>query len=546
MTDDARNPIRISARPVRLAYFVRIPNVGDLVNPALVTALSGLPTVHSRDGAGHLLAIGSMMRTATPASHVWGTGVIHPDLGVGNARGENVHALRGKRSAEALRAAGVAVADVPLGDPGYLAPGLLGVRRPPRPAHRLGIVPHYTDRRHPQFRRLAQQRGVRLLDVHADPLRFLAEMADCAAVLSSSLHGLVFAEALGIPNLWVTAGDDIVGGAFKYEDWFSTMGRPQKEAVPLADGLGVDDLAGRAVLHDSMIDAQALADAFPLARMDEFREARERHIVPVAVCRTQPVPVFLACRNGGAALCRAVASIRGLATPTRIVVADLGSDDPATLDALAALEAEGIAVERRAAGDDGEAVIRATVARFFADWAEPQRYAVGDGSVDLSVADPLALEAYAELLNLFRTAEAAGPMLRIREVPKSHPDFAAIVDAEVARFWSKTPLVVGSRWGVVAYQHAAIDASFALHRAGEPFRTEKEGLRAYEPFEARRIGWDRPGDAARHPPLSPAGDAASPAAEGITAPRAGSYLLVERDETGMLRTRRRSAADNPD
>ena len=49
---------------------------------------------------------------------------MHPDLGVGNAAPANVHALRGRLSHSALRNGGIPVGDVPLGDPGYLAPRL--------------------------------------------------------------------------------------------------------------------------------------------------------------------------------------------------------------------------------------------------------------------------------------------------------------------------------------------------------------------------------------------------------------------------------------
>ena len=541
---EAPSAIRISARPLRLTYFIRIPNVGDLINPPLVTALAGVPTVHSRGGGGHLLAIGSMMRSATPASHVWGTGVMHPDLGVGQAAADRIHARRGKRSFEALRGAGVAVRDIPFGDPGFLAPKLLGVRRSARPACRLGIVPHYTDREHPGFRKLGYRRGVRVLDVHWDPLRFLHEMADCEAVVSSSLHGLVFAEALGIPNLWVTAGDDIVGGSFKYEDWFSTMRRAQADPVVLAEGMEVEELVGRACLHDSLIDEAALADAFPIARMDEFREPRERRIIPVGVCRTQPTPVFLICRNRGDRLRQAVHSIRRLTTPTQVVVHDSGSDDAGTLAVLSSLEEEGVSVQRRGrvgAAEEAGAV-KETVARFFADWAEPQRYVVASCEVDLSIADPVALEVYGELLNRFRAAEAVGPMLRISDVAKSHPRFVQIMNGQIEQFWSTQPKIVGTPWGLAACQEAKTDTTFALHRAGEPLRETKDGLRTYEPFEARYSGWHVAGqDICAHASEVP--EDAQARGEPL---RFETYLLVERDEAGVLRTMRRSVAGNPE
>jgi hypothetical protein len=141
----------VECRPIRLQYFVRIPNIGDLINPIIVSAITGEQTVRASSDAPHLLAIGSLMAGATPQSCVWGTGVMHPDIGIGSPEASRIHAVRGKLSHTALRQAAIAVVDVPLGDPGILAPAIFGVERSPAPKHRLGVVPHYVDRASPFF-----------------------------------------------------------------------------------------------------------------------------------------------------------------------------------------------------------------------------------------------------------------------------------------------------------------------------------------------------------------------------------------------------------
>jgi hypothetical protein len=47
---------------------------------------------------------------------------------------------------------------------------------------------------------------------------------------------------------------------------------------------------------------------------------------------------------------------------------------------------------------------------------------------------------------------------------------------------------------MVAVLPALIDTTFALHRAGEPFRRLKSALRVYEPYEARHLDWYRVDD----------------------------------------------------
>ena len=67
MTDDRM----ITARPVRLKYYLRIPNVGDIVNPDIIERLTTVPTQYSKsDNKPHLLATGSVLSNATPSSMV--------------------------------------------------------------------------------------------------------------------------------------------------------------------------------------------------------------------------------------------------------------------------------------------------------------------------------------------------------------------------------------------------------------------------------------------------------------------------------------------
>lgn len=43
----------------------------------------------------------------------------------------------------------------------------------------------------------------------------------CKCVLSSSLHGLIVADALGVPNRRIVLSDKIIGGDLKFDDYYS-------------------------------------------------------------------------------------------------------------------------------------------------------------------------------------------------------------------------------------------------------------------------------------------------------------------------------------
>jgi len=445
---------------IRTHYYLRIPNVGDAVNPDLISALSGRPTVWTGDlGEPHLLATGSILGLATPSSLVWGSGVLHAHTNVDNVEGANITALRGPFSAGVVRAAGIDVGDIPLGDPGFLAPELLGIRRKVESEYELGIVPHYVDRDSPSLERLAAA-GAHVLNVHDDPVTFLQQMATCAAIASTSLHGLIFAEALGIPNLWLKVSNEIAGDDFKFADWFATTAQPQRAPYMLDDSHTLGQVAGNAELHDSKIDLAALRSAFPSARLSEVE-------VPMPVrlrTRNAPTPVFLISRNRADWLRRCISAVHALTRVTEVVVHDEGSTDEDTVALLADLERSGIHVARHSGSTD----VAETVREYFSGWSEPVGYVVSDSDVDVSMGRGDMIEMFEELLNRHRTIDAVGPLLRARSVDAA--------DASKPRA------------GAVSMTEARAETDFALHRAGEAFRRSKRSLRVAEPYAALRLG----------------------------------------------------------
>ncbi len=68
-----------------------------------------------------MLGVGSIMFMATPASHIWGCGILDPGGDLSQVSAANVHAVRGKLTRDLLRSKIRLTADVPLGDPGIFA-----------------------------------------------------------------------------------------------------------------------------------------------------------------------------------------------------------------------------------------------------------------------------------------------------------------------------------------------------------------------------------------------------------------------------------------
>ena len=94
------------------------------------------------------------------------------------------------------------------------------------PKHEVGIVPHYVDYKH-----VEPVAGVPIIDVRMNWQKTIDYITNCETIVSSCLHGIIIAEAYGIPAVWVKVTDKVIGGSFKFDDYYLSTGRkPVKPA----------------------------------------------------------------------------------------------------------------------------------------------------------------------------------------------------------------------------------------------------------------------------------------------------------------------------
>ncbi|MFC7878052.1 polysaccharide pyruvyl transferase family protein [Isoptericola sp. NPDC057391] len=222
-------------------------NFGDEVTAPLLERLTGRPVAWTPLGDAEIVGAGSVLQKflrARPAAmpQVWGTGVISRFQGDVPADFVPL-AVRGRHTLDHLDPA--VQGDVALGDPGILADRL--VDGPVTKRHALGVIPHYKDADDPTMRTIAALPGVRRIDVAWTPEEVAREIAACETVISSSMHGLIFADALAVPNAQLKVSDKLVGGDYKFRDYCSAFG-PDRYQAPLTPtdvtGLDTDALVG--------------------------------------------------------------------------------------------------------------------------------------------------------------------------------------------------------------------------------------------------------------------------------------------------------------
>lgn len=172
----------------------------------------------------HLYAIGSILPGYQDAV-VWGSGFGYdkPQKWYSpiynwlhrNAHKLDVRAVRGPETRRILTSMGIDCPDV-YGDPAVLMP-LFYQGSTERNQREYIVIPHYS--------KLSNYKGQpNILGTFTqDHLGFIDKMLEAKLVISASLHGIILAEAYGIPAVMLrdTPSQDIT----KYKDWYYSTGR---------------------------------------------------------------------------------------------------------------------------------------------------------------------------------------------------------------------------------------------------------------------------------------------------------------------------------
>jgi pyruvyltransferase len=233
-------------------------NFGDFLSLVLVERIVGSPIkVHQnypKNTYRVLLAVGSILSFAKDGDVVWGTGINGklPNKSDYRFKHLDVRAVRGPLTREFLRD-NFAI-DVPevYGDPALLFPRLFPeFVRAKEPKHPYIIIPHYSECR------LFPKEDVDNVVYPTEPWTdVIAKILDSSFVIASSLHGLILAEAFGIPArmLRVTETEPL----FKYHDYYLGTNRPAfRYATSIEEAL---EMGGEAPFE---CDLYKLYNAFP-------------------------------------------------------------------------------------------------------------------------------------------------------------------------------------------------------------------------------------------------------------------------------------------
>jgi len=196
-------------------------NFGDYLSSVIVTKMAADADCfldEERPAPARLLAVGSILHFARDGDIVWGSGVNGKvPVERHSYRHLDVRAVRGPLTRDFLLRRGIGVPEI-FGDPALLIADLLATRFP-GPAERtdpVAFVPNLHD--------LPSMQGWENVISPLDPWwSVVRRISRARHVISTSLHGLVVADAFGVPCTYLRLSEE--ENLFKYEDYVLGVGR---------------------------------------------------------------------------------------------------------------------------------------------------------------------------------------------------------------------------------------------------------------------------------------------------------------------------------
>jgi pyruvyltransferase len=226
----------LSNGKVPLTWWCVMPNFGDLLAPYLIKKLTTKPVtlVDRKPGRSRdlrllfgeqpfsYLSIGSIISRANSNSIVWGSGAFGTERKSDLNKHATYRAVRGPLTRNLLKIQGIECPEV-YGDPALLIPTVFPGNGEKK--YKVGIILRWSEN---DWHSIEAGEGVKKINLGTDDVEnTLKDIIACERIVSSSLHGLILADAYGIPSAWLDSTTP-KGLAFKFYDYFLSVKKIQK------------------------------------------------------------------------------------------------------------------------------------------------------------------------------------------------------------------------------------------------------------------------------------------------------------------------------
>lgn len=212
-------------------------NFGDELNVPVGKFLFGEKVTFKKELPKSILLIGSNLGDIQSGQIACGVGLHHHSQQITreNLKNAEFRCVRGPLSLQYLKSHGVFVKDIYLGDPALLLPMFYKPKIDPQLKSKIGVVPHISNVEYFQ-NQIGKNKKFLLIDPCENWESVINKICSCEKIISSSLHGLICADAFKKPNVWIKVRGKSIPpcdkntdyGDFKYWDYFLSQGREVK------------------------------------------------------------------------------------------------------------------------------------------------------------------------------------------------------------------------------------------------------------------------------------------------------------------------------
>lgn len=213
-------------------------NFGDELNPYLINKISGKEVTRVEKIPRFALSkinicIGSVIIIARPSCNVWGAGIIEKSAMIPKS---NYFAVRGKHTQKRMTELGMNPPKT-IGDPALLLPMYYNPNIETQFDY--GITPHIVD--YELLNANTETKNVSVINFTKPNIEgIIDDILTCKLIISSSLHGIIVANAYNIPAIWVKFSDKLYGDDIKFYDYFSSVGIDENIKPILIDPANFD------------------------------------------------------------------------------------------------------------------------------------------------------------------------------------------------------------------------------------------------------------------------------------------------------------------
>ncbi|MBM6662069.1 polysaccharide pyruvyl transferase family protein [Marseilla massiliensis] len=218
-------------------------NFGDDIGEVIVSFLTKKKLLQYRGAyisrflrkKPNYLIVGSIIPQFTkPNTIIWGSGVGESTHILSN-KPLKVLAVRGPLTRQYLIERGVDCPDV-YGDPALLLSKYYAPNKEKK--YKFGLIPHFLDQNE-EFFQYMQKLGDDVIFINVRKYgtwkNFIDQVCSCEFVFSSSLHGLIIADAFGIPNIWCQFSHKMEDDGFKFRDYLMSVNKHNLRPVEIMD-----------------------------------------------------------------------------------------------------------------------------------------------------------------------------------------------------------------------------------------------------------------------------------------------------------------------